>query len=426
MDGGDLFDENTSVWAAARPERPPRAAPRGTVDVDVAIVGGGFTGVSTAWQLSQRFPDKGIALLEAGLLGQGASGRNGGMMLTSRHGFAGDDLTHARAFYEATVEGIETIGEMLEAAKATGCWRRQGSMDVFTDEAGADAAREECERLQAAGVPLEFLDGAEVRRRLDLQGVHGAQFDPNSGQLDGVGLLEAMLPLLEERGVAVHEGTRVTVLATNAYVGHLGYFRRGVVPLHSHVLGSRARSPEEWAALGWRETLGFADDAGRVSYGALTPRGELVYGGGSNQSYSYLYGGRTAFRGDRTPHLAAIRSKLHAYMPQLEGLDMPFAWSGPIGLTLDRIPTMGVRGSHRNVYYAVGFSGHGVTLANLAGKVLTDLYAGAPERWRGLPFFERRPYFVPPEPFTWVGYHLFTRATGRSPRRRLRPAEAVR
>jgi glycine/D-amino acid oxidase-like deaminating enzyme len=78
---------------------------------------------------------------------------------------------------------------------------------------------------------------------------------------------------------------------------------------------------------------------------------------------------------------------------------------------------MGVRGAHRNVFYALGYSGHGITLANLAGRVLTDLYAGEPERWQGLPFLEQRLLPVPPEPLRWIGYQGFTRLTGRSPRR---------
>jgi glycine/D-amino acid oxidase-like deaminating enzyme len=78
---------------------------------------------------------------------------------------------------------------------------------------------------------------------------------------------------------------------------------------------------------------------------------------------------------------------------------------------------MGVRGEHRNVYYALGYSGHGVTLANLAGKVLCDIYSGDDERWRALPFYQRPLRGIPPEPFRWIGYHIYTRLTGRSPRK---------
>ena len=93
-------------------------------------------------------------------------------------------------------------------------------------------------------------------------------------------------------------------------------------------------------------------------------------------------------------------------------------WTGTIGLTLDRKCTMGVRGEHRNVYYALGYSGHGVVLANLAGRVLTDLYAGHHDPWRQQAFYMRRPSGIPPEPLRWIGYHLYTKLTGKSPWKR--------
>lgn len=80
---------------------------------------------------------------------------------------------------------------------------------------------------------------------------------------------------------------------------------------------------------------------------------------------------------------------------------------------------MGVRGAHRNIYYALGYSGHGITLANLAGRVLADLYAGEHARWRDYAFYNRRPTGIPPEPFRWIGYQLVSRITGRSPYKKL-------
>ena len=79
---------------------------------------------------------------------------------------------------------------------------------------------------------------------------------------------------------------------------------------------------------------------------------------------------------------------------------------------------MGVRGEHRNVYYALGYSGHGVALAMLAGRVLCDLYSGDHDAWRDLPFYQKPLPRLPPEPLRWLGYQLYTRLTGRSPRRR--------
>jgi glycine/D-amino acid oxidase-like deaminating enzyme len=77
---------------------------------------------------------------------------------------------------------------------------------------------------------------------------------------------------------------------------------------------------------------------------------------------------------------------------------------------------MGVRGENRNIFYAIGYCGHGVTLANMAGQVLTDMYSGDDERWHKLPFYKAEYAPIPPEPFRWLGYQFFTRLTGKSPR----------
>lgn len=438
---GPLFDENQSVWAVDRPPRDAYPPLVGEASVDLAILGGGFTGMSAAWHFSRRYPEMGIALFEAARLGNGASGRNGGMMLNWIVGLESADLDMAHLSYDATSEGIETIGEVLRELDAPHLWRHEGSVDVYTDPRSAALAQRECERLQAGGIPIRWLEPAELAAGLTLEGVFGGQLDPGAGQLDGFGLIEAMAPVLAGRGVSLHEGSPVLriregavhelelprgrvrarhlVLATNAYTPRLGYFRHSLIPLHSHVVGSRARSPEQWAALGWKGLSGFADDSGRVAYGALTPRGELVFGGGSNQSYSYLYGGETAYAGDRRRHIQAVRARLLRYMPGLGDLELPYQWSGPIGLTLSRLCSIGVMGEHRNVYYGLGYSGHGVTLANLAGRILCDIHAGEDARWRPLPFFGHTPLPIPPEPMRWIGYHAYTRLTGRSPRRRL-------
>jgi len=125
------------------------------------------------------------------------------------------------------------------------------------------------------------------------------------------------------------------------------------------------------------------------------------------------------YTGDPVKPFAAIEATLHRYLPGTREVRIAHRWTGPIALTMSRVCTMGVRGKHENVYFALGYSGHGITLSNLAGQVLTDIYAGDDARWRGLPFYQQELLFVPPEPFRWVGYHAYTKLTGRSPRRSL-------
>jgi glycine/D-amino acid oxidase-like deaminating enzyme len=149
----------------------------------------------------------------------------------------------------------------------------------------------------------------------------------------------------------------------------------------------------------------------------MSGKGQLVFGGGSNAAYSYLYGSRTSFRGSADRSFQAIHRRLLQYLPRAANVKIDHAWTGPVALTLSRVCTMGVRGEAKNVYFALGYSGHGITLANLAGRVLCDIYSGDDARWRDLPFYERRLEYIPGEPLRWIGYHAYSTLTGKSPRR---------
>ncbi|MCA9911608.1 MAG: FAD-binding oxidoreductase, partial [Anaerolineae bacterium] len=164
---------------------------------------------------------------------------------------------------------------------------------------------------------------------------------------------------------------------------------------------------------------GYSDDLDRIAYSSLTNDGHIVFGGGSNAAYDYCFRNRTAFPGapeSTTDLMRRIKATMQDYLPGSTDILLAYRWTGTLGFTLNRNPLMGVRGEHQNVYYALGFCGHGVTLANVAGQVLTDLYSRDDERWRGLPIYQTGYVPIPPEPFRWIGYQMYTRLTGRSPR----------
>jgi glycine/D-amino acid oxidase-like deaminating enzyme len=434
------IDDNRAPWVADLPPYEARAPLAGEVRADVAIVGGGFTGVSTALHLSRRFPDRRVVLLEARLLANGASGRNGGHVLNFFNGAEPADPARVRRLYEVTNAAIDDIEATLRSAGVDAGFAREGSLEVYTSAERAEAAHARAERHAAAGVPLRFLSGGELSSRLNLEGAVGGVLDPGAGRMNGAAYLRGLRRVLLERGVGVFENTPVlavregraielatpggavradaVVLATNAYTPALGYFRGRVLPLHCHMLGTERRAPETWASLGWGRLSSFSDDSDRIAFGALTETGRLVFGGGCNAAYAYRFGGRATWPAGACRGHDAVAGRLRRYLPLVDTIPVEHRWTGPVALTLDRQPTIGVRGEHRNVYYALGYSGHGVTLANLAGRVLADLYAGDAEQWTDLPCFERVPPYMPPEPFTWLGYTVWTKLTGRSPRRR--------
>ncbi len=435
------IDDNRSLWAAYTPDYRPGPPLRGAQTADLAIIGGGFTGISTAYHFSRRFPEKRVVLLEARSLANGASGRNGGMMLNWIYGLGQLTEEMTGRIFRATCGAIDTIEEIIREHALPVSWRRDGTLEVFTRPERAEAAQAEVEYLNRLGIPVQYLDRAALRRKIGLENVHGATLDPTEGQLNGAQYIRLLKPVLQAQGVGIFEQTPVLkveegptimlttphgtvkagaiVLATNGYTGKLGYFRKAYFPLHSHVFATAPLSEEEQAALGWRETAAFSDDLERISYASRTREGHIVFGGGSHAAYSYLFNNRTAYPGSpdsAAPAFRAMQQTLDSYLPGSRALPIAHRWTGTLAISFRRNCSMGVLGEERNVYYALGYSGHGVTAANMAGQVLTDLYAGVDEPWRDMPFVQGRFSPIPLDPFRWVGYKLFTRLIGRSPR----------
>ena len=436
MPADQPLDVNRSVWVAE--SAPPEPAPplRGELVTDVVIVGGGFTGVSTAWHLREANPGLGIALLEAGVLGSGASGRNGGQVLHWVNGHDPKTDEETRRVHAATGLGIDLAESLAARYAPPGTFRRQGCLSIYTAARRAEAAAAHVEDLRRAEVPAVFVPGS----RLGIQSAHGAVLDPLAGRLNGFALLQAMRPVLQSGGVALHEGTRVRrvhtgrevvletdagtvraralVLATNGYTPTLGFFRLGLLPLHSHVLATAPLTTEDWERIGWGAWDGFTDDLDRIAYAARTPGGRLLLGGGGNDAYSYRYGSALVASARAEARATPfMRGVLARYFPGAADAKLEHRWAGVLGLTLDRVCSMGVHGEHRNVYHALGYSGHGVALALLGGRVLADLYAGNHEAWREQPFYQKRLLPFPPEPLRWLGYQVVTRLTGKSPRK---------
>jgi len=435
------LDDNQSVWLADTPDYQPLPPLQQDTSADLVIIGGGFTGISTAYHFSQRYPEKRVILLEAKTLANGASGRNGGMLLNWLAVTSGYSAEMTARIYQMTHTGILNLRQIIERHQLSVSARYDGTVTVYTDAQRAEAAQEEVEYLQSLGIPEAYLDARMLASRLQLHGAHGAVYDPNSGQINGAQLVRGLRPVLLERGVEIYEGTPVTridegltitvhtphaaikakaiMLATNGYTSKLGYFREALFPLHSHVFATAPLSSEQRDQIGWRGLAGFSDDLDRISYSSLTADGRLVFGGGSNQSYAYLFNNRTAYPGtpnSARPAFDKMQETLANYMPGTRSLPVSHRWTGTLGITLNRQALMGVRGENRNVYYALGYCGHGVTLANIAGEVITDLYSRDDQRWRGLPFYQQTYPPLPPEPFRWIGYQTFTRLTGSSPR----------
>jgi gamma-glutamylputrescine oxidase len=430
----DLIDDNRSAWLAALPAYERLPALRGECTADLAIIGGGITGVSTAWHLSERYPDRRIVLLEARGLGNGASGRNGGQVLNGINGVEPRDATLGQRVFAATSAGIDIVESLARASTVDCGFSRRGCLEVYTTEASAREAEARVATWREWGLPVRWLSGAG----LGMRGIHGAVLDPGAGMVNCAAMLRGLRAPLLARGVAIYEDTPVLrvepgapvvltcaggtlrapalVVATNAYTPMLGMFGGGILPLHSHVVATAPITGERWQQIG---VEGFADDLDRIAYGGRTSDDRMLFGGGGNAAYTYKFGGSPVFPPDAgAANYDAIEARMRGYFPDLDDVPVTHRWTGPLGITFDRICSMGVTGRGRNIYYALGYSGHGLALGALAGRVLRDLYSDDHAPWQGLPFYQKRLLPIPPEPLRWLGYQLYTRLTGRSPRRR--------
>lgn len=432
-------DENRSLWAAYTPDYEPTEPLRENISADLVIIGAGFTGVSTAYHVSQQQPEKRVVLVDAGTIANGASGRNGGMMLNWINGIADTSDEMTKLVYDFTHSGIEMIEGIIKRHNLDVSYRRDGCMEVLTAPDRADKVQAEVEHLNAIGIPVQFLAPEQIRAHIPLENVYGAFADSSEGQLNGAQYLRALRPVLQEQGVLiyentpvlrVHEGETITldtphatitakavVLATNGYTGKLGYFRKSLFPLHSHVFATSPLTAEQREQVGWTGYAGYADDLDRISYSTMTREGHIVFGGGSNRSYAYLFNNRTAYPGTPQSAMGAfdeMQVTQQRYLPSAKGLPVAHRWTGTLGISLRRNASIGVMKG--NIYYGVGYNGHGVTLGNLAGRVIADIYSGDDAQWRQHEWYNGNFAPIPLEPLRTIGYQLFTRLTGRSPR----------
>jgi glycine/D-amino acid oxidase-like deaminating enzyme len=431
------IDQSESAWVAESAPAAPRAPLAGLARADVAVLGGGLTGVSAAWHLRERHPELGIALVEARVLGNGASGRNGGQVLNWINGVDPATPEQARRVYEATLAGIDLAEDFARRFGPANCFRRQGCLEVYTHPARAERGAVRAEWLRSIGIPAEFIPASA----LGIRAASGALRDPRAGRINAYALLQAMRSALVSAGISVYESTPVSrvrlgaeisletprgelrarslVLATGAYSPALGFFRNGLLPIHSHVIATAALPPDAIESSGWGSWDGFSDDMDRIAYACRTPAGRIVFGGGGNAAYSYRLGGAPVAS---TAALARAErfmgERLARYFPALASAPIAHRWSGPLDLSFDRVCSIGVGLAGARVFHALGYSGHGLALALLAGRVIADLYDDHPEPWRELPFFQKPLPWIPPEPLRWLGYQAVTRATGRSPRKR--------
>ncbi len=398
----------------------------GPCDADVAIVGGGYSGLWTAYYLTRLRPGLRVVLLEAERIGFGASGRNGGWC--SCH-FVGVEALLARAatrpvgiaLQRAVFEAVDEIGRLCRSERIDCDYHRGGMLHFAANEAELHRLRERRRLLEACGFGREdhlWMDAGECRRRLGtplaLGGLlerHAAAVDParlvlglaRAVERGGATLFEESPAVLVEpgrvRSVAGEVQAPVVLRATEGYTPRLPGVARDVIPVHSWMIATEPLSDALWDEIGLADRELFGDGRRMVTYGQKTRDGRIAFGSRG----TYRFGSRIEERsGPDDPHFAPVRARLIEMLPMLERVAITHAWGGPLAIARDGRPF--VTFDRATGFGAIGgYTGSGVAAAHLAGRSLAEIVVGEESPRTALPFVRGRPRRWEIEPLRWVG-----------------------
>lgn len=420
----------TPYWketAGPQPECPPLQT---DLRCDLAIVGGGFTGLWTALEARRRLPDARIVLVDAGLCGNAASGRNGGFCAPSiSHG-----IGNAMQRWPNEAETLIRLGRAnlddFEADLA------EYGMEVEFERAGkltVAATPWQIEGLQAQqalsqrfGVEARFLDGDALRERLASPLYPAGLFEPNYALLNPGKMVAELRRVALAKGVEIHEATPVSgvakqtdgvtlltpggrieaarvVLATNAAPPLLRRLRSAAIPIFDYAIVTRPLDADELAAIGWAGRYGIADSGNRFHYVRKTADNRILWGG---FDAVYHYGSRrdAAFLTESDSFERLARNFARA-LPPLADVPLTHAWGGIIDTSARTTFFAGTAQGGR-VAYAMGFTGQGVSASRFAALTMLDLLEGRETERTALRMLRRPPFPFPPEPFRWLGIRM--------------------
>jgi glycine/D-amino acid oxidase-like deaminating enzyme len=434
-----------SYWLDASPADPPRPALSGDAESDVVVVGAGFTGLWTAIALTDTDPALRVTVLESDSVGYGASGRNGGFCLAS--------LTHGLA------NGIRHFPDELAILEQEGTDNLRG-LKAFIRDHGIDCDLEATGDLSVADQPyqvdefkawvdeaaewgeeLVFLDRPAVREEVHSPlwqaGLYRPPEQDRDALVDPAKLVRGLARVASERGVTVHEGSRVTsverraggvvvrtatgasvradhvVVATSAYSGWLRRLSSHFVPVYDYALVSEPLTPDLRAAVGWQRRQGMSDSNNQFHYFRLTADDRILWGG---YDAVYYFGSGIGPEYDRRPTPTdKLERQFRAAFPQLGTLAFQYRWGGAIDTTTRFTVTFGQALGGR-LTYALGYTGLGVGASRWAAGVVRDFILRPDSPLLRLRFVQTPPIPFPPEPLRSIAVNTVRHELDRADR----------
>jgi glycine/D-amino acid oxidase-like deaminating enzyme len=430
-------------WSTLDAPVTPRAALDRHLDVDVAIIGGGFTGLWTARELKRRDPMLRVVVLEKEVCGFGASGRNGGWAsafyplgdeaIISRHGRDAFDRLRRQL-----QRGVRALGQAIASDGITADFAHGGTLDFARSELQARRLQQhvrDARELGYAAEDLVWLDDREASDRGKVAGALGATYSPHCARLHPARLVRGLAEVNERLGVEIYENSQVTrivgskgasaaevataggsvharfvVRATEGFTPTLAHQRRSVAPIFSLMIASEPQSRDFWDQAGFGHYETFADDRHLIIYGQRTSDDRIAFGG---RGAPYHFGSTIEPRFDESPKVfGLLEATLRELFPHLEG-DVAYRWGGPLAMARDQSPSVLVdHGS--GLASAGGYTGDGVVMSYVAANALADLLTApdVPTDYTSLPFVQHRSKPWEFEPFRWLGINTALGAAG--------------
>jgi len=361
----------------------------GDISTDVCVIGGGYTGLSTALHLRQKGYD--VVLLEAERIAWGASGRNGGHVGTGQRAdqtsiekWVGEEA--AKDLWQLGLDAVQKVCDLINEHNID-CELGSGNLHLAAKPSHAQELRDELAHLESqyGYQQLTYLTPEAVAERTSARGFHGGLLDDGCKHLHPLKYALGLARAASEAGVKIYEGTRGhpqadgqsgevktengrvkarhIVIGCNAYLGSLVPRMAGnIMPINNFVIATE-RLPSHLLPRINRDNLSMSDTLFVINYWKLSQDGRLIFGGGENYS-------------SRLPRdiKAFVRPHMLNIYPELQDIDIDYGWGGAVGITLNRMPDFGRIGKH--LWYAQGFSGHGVPTATMAGSLIADAIDG--------------------------------------------------
>jgi glycine/D-amino acid oxidase-like deaminating enzyme len=412
----------------------PAPALAGDKRADVVIAGGGYTGLWTAWHVKRLEPEARVVLLEAGVSGEGPSGRNGGFCnglwfgLPAMRERWGHDA--ARAIVIAAQDAVEGIGRFCEQEGVDAWFTQAGYMQVSTGEAWDHAWDRAVAACRAVGRPEACVPVTpeQVRGRCASPIFRAGALYPDGATVQPARLARGLRERVRDAGVELFERTpvervrrrggaivaeaeggevtaRSAVMAMGGALAGHARLRRRLTVTSSHIVITEP-VPDVLEELGWTGGECITDSRAMIHYFRTTPDGRIAFGWGGGP---LVRGARTDGRAERDPVVVAeIERHLQRFFPGLEGRRVEHAWGGPIDVSPSHLPV--VEELEPGIHSAFGYTGHGVGPSHMVGRSLASLALDRADEPARLAYISPEPVRVPPEPFRFIGGSIIRRA----------------